>query len=255
MSSTSNYCIDQFGCPSGVVPDFRIKRHDTNPSFSISVNDCDGPIDLTDTVLEVSIWAKAKLKTAITAEDTYFGLADKIGFQQAMTGDIIVVDRTREPEQMLITGFDETNFLIQVIRGYHGTPIYDYPKGTALRIMRTLNSVGSTEMVFVDTLQLDGTTQTNVLSESKLIYDWFPNDTCLPGCYLLEMKLLKMITSSVTSMSFDSSISIIPSFISESFADLGCAMGDGAQWVRRFPVEREGYTIQIVDSPTSESLV
>ena len=64
-------CPDKFGCIPGVCPDFTIKRHDTKPPFKVSVEDCDGPLDLADgtnavvdpnLILEVNIWAKGRLK-------------------------------------------------------------------------------------------------------------------------------------------------------------------------------------------------
>ena len=95
-------CPDEFGCPIGRCFDFEIKRFDTQPSYFVSVSDCNGPLDLTGTIAEVSMWAIAKLKKSITTSDTYFGLADNIGFQQININDIIVMDRVRNPEQMLV---------------------------------------------------------------------------------------------------------------------------------------------------------
>lgn len=260
-SSCNSSCLDAFGCPdpsSGICPDFRIKRHDTKPDFEIIVTDCGEPLNLEDTVVEVSMWANAKLKAAIDSDDTYFGLADNIGFQQALVGDIIIIaDQIRAPEQMLVTGFDESNKLIRVERGYHGTAIRSYKKGTKIKIFRFIGSVGETEMTTADILQVDGTTEEDVLTQSKLIYVWNSQDTCVPGCFYLEFKLLKMASNS--SLSAASSLmyaaaDLVPSFTTPSASDLGCSLGDGVEWVRRFPVEKAGYLIQIVDSPTSESL-
>jgi hypothetical protein len=134
---SSNYNVssscggNSLNCDSSVCADFVIKRNDTRPSFKVSVSDCDGALDLTDEnlVLEVNMWTNARLKTSIDSGDTYFRLADDIGFDQIMQNDIIVVDRPRLPEQMLVTGFDETNKLVQVQRGYHGTTAQSYKKG------------------------------------------------------------------------------------------------------------------------------
>jgi len=254
----TNSCVNEFGCSSDVCPDFVIKRYDTKPFLEVKVEDCDGPLDLTDTVVEISMWAKARLKAAITKDDTYFALADNIGFQQCAVGDIIVVEQIRLPEQMLITGFDESNKLIQVQRGYGGTVAQDYKKGTQLKIFRVLNSSGTTEMVLKDILKVDGTTDEDVLVESKLVYEWLSQDTCLPGCYYLEMKLLKMVTSgsamSVLS-AFGLSPSFTPSFTTPDPTNMGCVLPDSVEWIRRFPTNSEGYLIQITNSPTSETLV
>jgi len=254
---SSAACVDVLGCPSGVCPDFRIKRHDTHPAFEIIVKDCNDPIDLTDTVVEVSMWATGRFKSAVAADDTYFALADGIGFSQALVGDIIIVSEIiRGTEQMLVTGFDETNKFIRVQRGYNGTTAIAYKKGARIKIFRALNAVGSTEMVLRDILQVDGTTDEDVLTESKLIYEWAAPDTCLPGCYYFEFKLLKMTSVGASASILNlTTTSIVPSFTSPSSSDLGCELGDGVEWVRRFPVEKQGFLIQIVDSPTSESLV
>ena len=255
---SSSGCTDEFGCVEGVCPDFTIRRHDTKPDFRVSVEDCDGPMDLTDLVLEVNMWAKAKLKAAITDTDTYFALADGIGFQQIMVGDIIVMDRVRLPERMLVTGFDETNKLVQVTRGYQGTTEGAYKKGTSLRIIRIIDSSAQTEMVLDDVIQTDGTTAKDQLVESFFIYSFGPNDTCLPGCYWLEFKLMKMedvvVSGSSVSIMATSDASIIPTFTDPSLTptDFGCKLGDGVEWMRRYPTVGEGFLIQIVDSPTVE---
>lgn len=186
-------CPDRFGCPPDVCPDFVIKRHDTLPAFKVLVDDCDGPLDLRGLVLEANMWAKARLKKAITENDTYFRLADDIGFEQAMVGDIIVMERVRLPEHMLVTGFDEKNSLIQVQRGYNGTTPSAWKRGTKLKIFRTLNAPASTETILEDIENVDGTTDEDVLTQSFMVYEWRPEDVCLPGCYWLEFKLLKMI--------------------------------------------------------------
>jgi hypothetical protein len=246
-------CPDKFGCIPGVCPDFTIRRHDTKPPFKVLVDDCDGPLDLTDLVLEASMWANAKLKANLSTTDDYFALADNIGFGQAMVGDIIIMDRTRMPEHMLVIAFDEKNKLIQVQRGYHGTQISEWNKGDSLRIFRFMGATGETEMVLRDILQLDGTTAEDQLTESFLVYSWGENDTCLPGCYYLEFKLLKM--TEVEAMTLATTTEpIVPSFTDPNLtpASFGCGLGAGVEWVRRFPVSGEGFLIQIVDSPTAE---
>lgn len=248
-SCGSNSCPDSLGCPADVCPDFVIRRHDTKPSLKLRVEDCDGPLDLTDLVVESSMWAKGKLKAAITADDTYFSLADNIGFEQAMVGDIIVMNRVRLPEHMLVVAFDETNSLIQVQRGYHGTTASAWKKGASLRIMRYMATTDATEMILQDIPQVDGTTATDQVTDSFLVHEWSAEETCLPGCYYLEFKLLKM-----TEESSLGAAAVDPSFTDPSLiaADFGCSIGAGVEWVRRFPVEGEGLLIQIIDSPTAE---
>jgi hypothetical protein len=201
----SNGCLTAFGCPvdsngNPICPDFVIRRYDTKPEFKVLVEDCDGPIDLTDLILEANMWMNAKLKSAIDENDTYFGLADNIGFDQIMMNDIIVMDRVRLPEHMLVTGFDETNKLIRVQRGYNGTIPAAWPKGNGLKSFRIMNATATTMMVREDIQQLDGPILEDQLIESYLVYEWNMEDTCLPGCYWLEFKLIKEVTAPTTTM-------------------------------------------------------
>lgn len=186
-------CPDKFGCPSDRCPDFTIKRHDTQPSFRVELSDCDGPLDLRGLVLEVNMWAKAKLKKAITVSDDYFRLADDIGYEQIMVGDIIIMDRARLPEHMLVIGFDETNKFVQVQRGYNSTTPSSWKKGSSLKIFRVMDAPAVTETILEDIENVDGTVDENVLTQSFATYEWNAEDVCLPGCYWLEFKLLKMI--------------------------------------------------------------
>lgn len=306
-SPQPNGCPTEDGCIPGICPDFTVRRHDTKPPFKVKIEDCDGPMDMTNLVLEATMWAKAKFKKTVAPTDTYFSLADNIGFNQLMVGDIIVVDRPRSPEQMLVVGFDEDDYLVLVERGYHGTTPQTWKKGTPLRIMKFMNSPGQTEMIYEDILQIDGTTTPHVLVDSFFIYEWGPNDTCLPGCYFLEFKLIKMMdyippppTYSIILNSDDvdnhfspvstnndldgetilvftgpgqittpsevilpsitpypsiiSGTTNIPSFTppSDMPSTFGCGVGAGVEWVRRFPVDGEGFLVKITNSPTSE---
>ena len=150
-------------------------------------------MDLQGLVIEVNMWALAKLKCNITDSETYFPLVDNIGFEQIMMGDIIVMDRVRMPERMLVTGFDEGNKLVRVQRGYHGTTPSAWKKGDKMRIFRVLNAPAESELVYDDITEVDGSVTKDALTEAYLVYEWEPEDTCLPGCYWLEFKILKMI--------------------------------------------------------------
>ena len=209
-------------------------------------------MDLTDLVLEASMWAKAKFKKAVTAEAEYFGFADDIGFEQVMVGDIIIVDRARLPEKMLVLAFDETNKFVRVQRGYHATTPQAWKKGTPVRIVKFMGATAQTEMVYQDIIQIDGTTAEDQLTDSFFIYEWGGTDTCLPGCYWMEFKLLKM--SEETSVATLASDDVVPSFTDPNLtpADFGCGLAAGVEWVRRFPVNSEGFLIQVTDSPSAE---
>lgn len=258
-SPSGTNCINKFGCPNNICPDFVIKRHDTQPNISVAVADCNGPLDLSDPnlVVEVNMWANGKLKKAISTSDTYFGLCDNIGFDQIMVNDIIIMDRVRLPEHMLVTGFDETHKLVQVQRGYHGTTVSAWPRGSTMKIFRTLNGSAEIQSVLQDIVQPDGTTLTNQLTNTFLVYQWQPSDTCTPGCFWLEFKLLQM-----TGMSYEfaetpsCSPSFVPSFTPSNYTpdDFGCGIGSGVVWVRRFPVDADGFLVKIVDTATVDFL-
>lgn len=333
---------DEYGCPQGICPDFIIKRHDTKPYFKVSIEDCNGPMDFRGLIVEANMWALAKLRDNLEENDDYFRLADNVGFNQVMVGDIIVVDQIRLPEHMLVVAFDEHNKFVKVQRAYHGTNAGTYKKGTKLRIFRILNGQASSEIDFADIQQVDGTIDKDTIQSSSLVYEWQPEDTCLPGCYWMEFKVLKMIemvlylpngdwkgqihqgaegrfytgttnTSSSVPLSYDqvnqkylidwsvwsadyhlhtdnnyytgsahddgsvvlnkigatpygsydesgvvgfhnnSNISLIPSFSdSLNSQDYGCILGEGVEWVRRFPLDGEGFLIKITNSPTTE---
>jgi|688.fasta_scaffold174386_2 hypothetical protein len=340
--NSQSACLDTFGCPQNACPDFVIRRHDTRPALKVEIQDCDGPMDFRGLVVEANMWANAKFKKDLTDTSDSFQFADNIGFDQVMVGDVIIVDQVRSPEHMLVLGFDEHNKFIRVQRGYHGTNIGYYKKGTKIRIFRMLSAQAVAEMIFEDVQTVEGKIEKDVIQSSHLVYEWQPSDTCLPGCYWLEFKVLKMIdiawslpgghwvgevftnpdgyfytgstqSDSAVKLSYDQvqdkyllpitnwsgevhlhtdnnyytglihtdgsvflsrngipsdsnvaynesgilgfhDISIIPSFtdISLTPSDFGCTLGEGVEWVRRFPVSGEGFLIRVEFSPTTE---
>ena len=251
VSKNNTGCLDRLGCPDR-CPDFVIRQYDTKPDFRFDVEDSDGPIDLTDLVCEASMWSKGKLKKALAAVDTQFALADNVGFEQAQVGDVVVMSRARAPEQMLVTGFDETNRLVRVQRGYNGSLVSPYPKGAGLRFFRVLNAVAGTELTKEDIPQVDGTTKKDILTRSALIYEWQSADTSLAGCYWFEFKLLKMMDSGLLLGSVSNSTPV--SFVSYTPIQVGLGSGDGVQWVRRYPTSGEGFLVRIGECPTAENV-
>lgn len=256
-SSAVSKCADEYGCYPNVCPDFLIRRHDNKPAFKVKVQDCDCPLDLTDLVVEATMWAKARLKVALDLDDTVIGLADNIGFNQLMVGDVIMMDQARLPEKMLVVGFDEQNRVFEVQRGYHGTPVQKWRKGASLRIIKFSNAPGSTEMVYHDVIEIDGCVTNNVLLDSYIVYEFSANDTCLPGCYYLEFKLMKLVTLEASLAQSDIPDGLLPSGIVPSFtpasytpSNFACGISPSIEWIRRFPLEGEGFLIKIVDSPT-----
>ena len=61
-----------------------------------------------------------------------------------------------------------------------------------MRIFRVKDAPAEAEMIFEDVENPDGTKEEDVLTASYLVYEWEPEDTCLPGCYWMEFKVLKM---------------------------------------------------------------
>ena len=102
------------GC--GSCPEFTIKRHDTRPAFKVAIEDCSGgPADALShkgkdaeyLIAEVSMWHHSRLRRDLSPDDTYFSLAGNQGFDQILPGDLIIMDQVRQPEQMLVMGFNE----------------------------------------------------------------------------------------------------------------------------------------------------
>lgn len=253
MGCTSNTtgCVDQFNCSDSVCPDFKIRRNDTKPDFKVKIEDCDGPMDLTDLILEASMWANGKLKSSLASTADYISLADNVGFNQIMVGDVLVMDRPRQTEHMLVTAFDEDMYFVKVQRGYHGTPVQSWKKGQPLKIIKFMNVPAITEMVLEDIINIDGTISKDVLTSSFLVYNWQPNDACLPGCYKFEFKLMKPVTV-VTKNERSVASLVVPSFSDPSLINYQCGLPDNVDWIRRFPADSEGYNIKIYDTPTSE---
>ena len=219
-NSSSDGC-QSGGCPR--TPDFCMKRNDTRPSLKISMEDCDGVVDLTDEnlVLEASMWFDAKIKSAIDESAEAISFADGVGFDQVLVGDVIVMDRVRSPERMLVTGIDESLKTISVERAYGGTSASSWPRGNVLRAFRFMDAPAAIESVYEDVTQVDGTT-TNGLSETFLVFNWDFGHTSMPGCYWLEFKLIMM-------------------------------SGQSVEWVKRLPLTNDGFLISILDSPTIET--
>ena len=244
-NSGGGNCPDSFGCDDA-PSNFCIKRHDTKPEFRVNVEDCDGPIPEDDgLILEINMWSKARLKTTLESDVDHFYLADNIGFYQIMVDDIIVVDQIRMPEQMKVVGFDESNKIVFVERGYNDTTPQKHLKGTLLRIFRAKDFPAQIEFVYEDVLQIDGSVK-NQLVNTFLVCPWIPEMTCLPGCYWLEFKLIKM------NVSFLNHISNISYTFDLSPNDYGCSHDANIEWIRRFPLSGEGFLIKIIDSPTAE---
>lgn len=236
-------CSNNLNCPEGMVSDFCIKRNDTRPSFKISIEDCNGPLEEEENIIvEVNMWSKGKLKKALEAESDYFFLADNVGFNQIMIDDIIVTNDVRSPEHMKVIGFDEANKAVFVERGFNGTTPRDHSKGSELRIFRAKNVEAEIEYVYEDILQTDGQNKQELVN-TLLICNWTPNMTCLPGCYWLEFKMIKM------KLGF---LEEVISFTPTTLEDYGCNYDSNIDWIRRFPLGSEGFLINIVDTPTVE---
>jgi hypothetical protein len=222
--------------------DFIIKRHDNVPEFKVEVQDCDEPINLTNLVAEASMWSESKLKANITESQATIQFADNIGFDQILEGSIIQAGLGRNFERMLVVGFDENTKTVQVLRGKSQTQPFAWKKGTPLRLMRFLSQPAMTEMILEDVSQIDGTTKQDVLTHSYLIYQWKPEDTCLAGCFYFEFKLIKMLDmEDIPVLSPSNTPSYYP-----------CDLGTGVKWIRRFPVNKQGFIIQVYNSPTGE---
>lgn len=201
------------------VPDFCIKRGDSKPSFKVSIEDCDGVVDLTDQnlILEANMWFDAKLKSSISSSSTSITFADNIGFDQVQIGDVILTGRSRNPEKMLVTAIDESLKTVTVERSYDLTTADSWPKGTILKVFRFIDHPAEIQSVFEEIENIDGST-TEELSDTFMVFNWTSEHTAIPGCYFLEFKLIMMEDSSIS-------------------------------WTKKTPLSKEGFSINIVNSP------
>jgi hypothetical protein len=208
-------------------PDLCIKRHDTRPHLKIAMSDCDGPIDLSEEglVVEASMWFDAKLKADIQSSASQIRFADDIGFESVSVGDVVSTSKSRTPEMMLVTAVDEASKTLTVSRGHSGTVSRPWNKGTELAVFRFRDEPAKIESVFEESEAIDGSVSEN-LAETLLVFEWAQAHTSFPGCYWLEFKILKMTPSSSS---------------------------DSVDWIKRIPLSSPGFTIRIVDSPTSPS--
>ena len=241
-SLTSTNC----GCNTAIaeMPIYVVKQHSNYPPFKVDVTDCNQePYDVKDLVVEAAMWTNAKLKTALTASDIYIKFADNIGYDSVGPNSILHVSNGRDFERMTIVGFDDVNKAIQVNRGACDTVARPWTKGTPIKILRFFNSPASSELVYYDRENIDGTKTKNVLQRSTLIYDWKPEDVCFVGKYYFEFKVLKM--NLLTNLD-DFNI------ISKNDINYHCELGVGVEWARRFPNDKEGFVIEVTASPTAE---
>ena len=74
-----------------------------------------------------------------------------------------------------------------------------------------------------------------------MVYNWTAENTCLPGCFWLEFKLLK-----VKLTDDPQEVSSLPSHV------YGCDLGPNIEWIRRFPSDGEGFLVKIQNSYTPE---
>lgn len=223
--SAGSNCRNSGDCTNS--PDLCIKRHDTRPHLKIAMSDCDGPIDLSEegVVVEASMWFDAKLKAEVQAATSQIRFADDIGFESVSVGDVVSTPKSREPEMMLVTAVDEESKTLTVSRGHGGTLARTWSKGTEFAVFRFRDEPAKIESVFEESEAIDGSVSEN-LTETLLVFEWEQAHTSFPGCYWLEFKILKISSSSSS---------------------------DSVDWIKRIPLSYPGFTIKIVDSPTSPS--
>lgn len=215
-------CTDQYNCHSGVA-DFCMKRYDTAPSLKISVENYDECLDFSQDnyELKVNIWLKCKLKKSITATDTQLQLADNIGFDQIVENNVLIMNRSRNPEKMLVVGFDENEKKITVQRGYDSTTPQSWDKGNSITAFRIMDADAEIALILEDVTKEDGTIVKDEVVDTLFIYNWSEESTSLPGCYFLEFKLIEYEVGTLNVVS-----------------------------TRKIPVQNEGLLIKIIDSPT-----
>lgn len=212
---------DCLGSGCEAPPDFCIKRGDSRPSYKVSMEDCDGAVDISDEnlVIDASMWFDAKLKSAVDSSSSTISFADNIGLERVAIGDVVVVLSPRSVERMLVLGVDESAKVVSVERGYGSTTPRDWPKGSGVCVFRFIDEPAEAEVVLEQFEEVDGTVSER-LAESFAVFNWRPEHTSVPGCYWLEFKFTMMDGSSIA-------------------------------WTKRVPLSRRGFLVNIVDTPTN----
>lgn len=204
-------------CPEGISPILCLKRHDTRPSLKVSIEDCEGGLDLSDGdfALHVNMWFNTKLKHDIDDNQLEISFADNIGFYQVAENDLILIDHPRTPEYLLVKGFNETEKTIQVERSQNETFSGSWKKGSFLKVFRVFKEDAEVEQVYEDIIKEDGSNN-NELTDTIFVFNWTVNSTMLPGCFWIEYALSKVNLEA-------SSI----------------------EWTRKFPSNYEGFLVKI----------
>lgn len=197
--------------------DFVIKRNSTQPSIRLKIYDCDGgPIDLTNKEVTASMWANAKLKRDINENSFEVSLADNIGLNTVIPDDILLLKNSYNHELVQVSSI--VNNTLMVTRGYFDTNPTSWKRGTGIKIIKIMNSGATFDLVKEDVMKLNGTIEKNVLVESYLVYNWFVDDTRVPGKYYFEFKVIER----------NENDEIVSS--------------------RKYPEEKEGISVNILDS-------
>lgn len=206
-------------CPDN-PPIICIKRYDTHPPLRVAIEECEENIDFSDEslILTYNMWSHSKLKSNITNTEEYIALADNINYYQNNIGDKILISNPRNVEVMNILEFNEENKSIKVERAQEGTTAQSWKKGEEIKIFRKIDGNATIEVIKEDILQTDGTILENQVIENIFVANWDEIATEIPGCYWLEFKLSK---------------------IDEN---------NNIEWTRRFPSNKEGFFIRIVES-------
>lgn len=170
--------------------DFVIKRNSTQPSIRLKIYDCDmSPVDLTNKEITVNMWSNAKLKKDIQDTDTEIFFADNVGLTTVIPDDILLLKNTSDHELIQVSEIIDNTIMVE--RGYFDTTPLNWKKGTNIKIIKIMNSSATYDLVREDVIKLNGTVEQNVLVESYLVYNWFVDDTRVPGEYYFEFKVVE----------------------------------------------------------------
>jgi hypothetical protein len=174
------------------------------------------PLDLTGKEITASMWANAKLKKDISDSDTEILFADNIGLNSVIPEDVLLLKSSSDHELVQVSSIENNN--ITVTRGYFDTTSINWKKGTNIKIIKIMNSSATYDLVKEDVMKLNGTVEKNVLVESYLVYNWFVDDTRVPGEYYFEFKVIERNESDEITSS------------------------------RKYPEEKEGIFVNILDN-------
>jgi len=195
--------------------DYIIKKNDTLPSILYKISNCEN-IDLNQNnlIIKANMWANSSLANAISSTETNIKLKNNYNISAASVEDYILIKKHNYFEYLKVESISDDD--IYVSRGQLSSTPRNWGKYTQIKIIKIVDVECEKEITYNEAINLNGEKE-NIVSQQNLIYNWFAGDTSNPGEYFLEFEVTKN-------------------------------NGGITEWTKKFPSEKEGIKIQIIDN-------